>query len=186
MFDKVLVICLVLVSLVSGFKVAAGPKRELNEIFVETLKMLEFEDEDVIDNLAKSVVESKAEELLEQILDMLSDSEMSKSTKKLREGLKKMLSDPQFSNKTNPKKQIPLPNGIIRLLKAKISVDEKKNVLEQVFDKMNQIDTFHKFQAVPRQARFTNENFPRQRTGKKQDFSKCEVQPDGSCCVSEV
>ena len=181
-----LVICLVQVTLGSGFKVAAGPKRELNEISVETVKMLDFEDEAVIDNIAKAVVETKSEEVLEHILNMLSDTEMSKSIKKLRQGLKKMFFDPQFSNKRNQKKQIPLPNGIIRLLKAKMSVDEKKNVLEQVFDKMNQIDTFHKFQAVPRKARFTNKNFPRQRTGKKQDFSKCEVQPDGSCCVSKV
>ena len=105
-----------------------------------------------------------------------------------------MLQDPQYLKDTKQKKQIPLPNGIIKLLKANMAVDEKKNVLEKVLKKVNQIDgsseAFQKFEAIPRDARFTNEDFPYEslfknanidHVGKKHDFSNCEVQPDGSC-----
>jgi hypothetical protein len=157
---------LVQVSFVTCVEQAASVrKREpSNNIAVETVALLDFDDETVIDNLVKSVVETEAEELTEQILNMLSDSEMSKSTNKLRVGLKKMLQDPQYLKDTKQKKQIPLPNGIIKLLKANMAVDEKKNVLEKVLKKVNQIDgsseAFQKFEAIPRDARFTNEDFP--------------------------
>ena len=37
---------------------------------IETVKLLDFHDDTVIDNLVKSVVETEAEELVEQILHM--------------------------------------------------------------------------------------------------------------------
>ena len=121
---------------------------------------------------------------------------MSKTAKKLREGLKKKLRDPQYLK--NQKKKIPLPNGIIKLLKANMAVDEKKNVLQKVFQKVNQIDALseeEKVKAIPRVARFTNQDFPYEsllkienshQEGQKHDFSNCEVHPDGSCCVTKV
>merc|ERR1712123_77793 len=120
-------------------------------------------------------------------------------------GLKKMIQDPKYLRKSQEKNQkgkIPLPNGIIKLLKANMAVDKKKNVLEEVLDKLNQIDSLSQdevldqlLEAVPREARFTNEDFPYEsllkteksnQIGSKHDFSNCEAQLDGSCCVSKV
>ena len=79
-----------------------------------------------------------------------------------------------------------------------MAVDEKKNVLEKVFQKVNQIDALsedEKIRAIPRVARFTNQDFPydslhntenSHQEGQKHDFSNCEVHPDGSCCVTKV
>ena len=180
-------------------------KRESsNNIAVETVKLFDFDDEAVIDKLVQSVMEMEAEELVQDILNLLSDSEMSTNTRKLRAGLKQLLKDPQHlkdSPKTSQKRRTALPNGIIKLLKANMAVDDKKNILEKVFEKVNQIESlaedkkFQEFPAVPREARFTSESFPyeslltnapNEQIGKKHDFSNCEVQPDGSCCISKV
>ena len=131
MWDKLLIISVVQVIFITcQEQVATVHKRESAiNVTVETVKLLDFHDETVIDNLVKSVVETEAEELVEQILHMLSDPDMSKSTKKMREGLKKIIRDPQYqkdSKQKNQKSKIPLPNGIIKLLKANMAVDEKK------------------------------------------------------------
>ena len=93
MWDKVLIINVVQVLLITcQEQVATVRKRESAiNVTVETVKLLDFHDETVIDNLVKSVVETEAEELVDQILHMLSDPDMSKSTKKMREGLKKII-----------------------------------------------------------------------------------------------
>ena len=203
MWDKLLIISFVQVVFITCQEQVTSLRRRESAInvTVETVKLLDFHDETVIDSLVKSVVETEAEELVEQILHMLSDPDMSKSKKKLREGLKKTIRNPQYqkdSKQKNQKSKIPLPNGIIKLLKANMAVEEKKYVLEKVFQKVNQIDALsedEKIKAIPRVARFTNQDFPydsllntenSRQVGQKHDFSKCEVQPDGSCCVTKV
>ena len=198
---KLLLISLVQVVFITCQEQVTSVRRRepAKNVTVETVKLLDFHD--VIDNLVKSVVKAEAEERVEQVLHMLSDPEMSKSTKKLREGLKKMLQDPQHlknSKRKNQKTKIPLPNGIIKLLKANMAIVEKKNVLEKVFQRVNQIDALSEDEtnkSIPRVARFTNQDFPYEsllktennhQVGQKHDFSNCEVQPDGSCCVTKV
>ena len=115
MWDKLLIISFVQVVFITCQEQVTSLRRRDSAInvMVETVKLLDFHDETVIDNLVKSVVKAEAEEVVEQVLHMLSDPDMSRSTKKLREGLKKMLRDPQYLK--NQKKKIPLPNGIIKL-----------------------------------------------------------------------
>ena len=98
MWDKVLIINVVQVLLITCQEQVATVRRRESAINVtgETVKLLDFHGETVIDNLVKSVVKTEAEEVVEQVLHMLSDPDMSRSTKKLREGLKKMLQDPQY------------------------------------------------------------------------------------------
>jgi len=186
-----------------GDQVTSVRKREVsNNIDVETVKLLDFADEMVVNSLVRAVINAEAEDILEEVLNILSNSETSSSTRRLRKELKQLLQDPRFVQaKTNTKSPIPLPNGIIKLLKANMAVDEKKTILETVFKKVNSVDSlaeineFQEFQAVPREGRYTSESFPyesllqnapNEQPGKKHDFSNCKTQPDGSCCVSKV
>ena len=175
-------------------------RRLANNIAVETVKLLDFHDVTVIDNLVKSVVETESEELVGQIMHMLSDPAMAGSNKKLRAGLKKMVQDPKhLKEQKKKKKEFPLAKGIIKLLKANMSVEEKKNVLEKVSEKMDKLhslskaDLFEQINEIPREARFTNDDFPYESLLKggnskkgKHDLSNCEVQSDGSCCITKV
>ena len=179
-----------LATLVTCEKISSVHKRvPRNGISIATLQQLDFEDEFVIDNLVRAVEDTETEKMVEQMLILLSDSEMSSDTNKLKNGLRKMLRGSNSYKETNKEKSVHLPSGIIRLLKAKISVDEKKSVLEKISNKLNEINTFKRYEGAPREARFTNDNFPDQnsvKSKKKHDFSNCEVQPDGSCCVTKV
>jgi len=79
-----------------------------------------------------------------------------------------------------------------------MSIYEKKKVLEKVFKKVNQVEILvesNSLEDIPREARFTTNDFPyenlikdgpNQQLGKQHDFSSCEVQSDGSCCISKV
>merc|ERR1712106_916001 len=188
MWSKILVICCLPATLVISLEKISSVRKRVprNGIAIATVQQLDFEDEFVIDNLVRAVEATETEKMIVQILSLLSDSEMSSNTSKLKNGLRKML---RRSNYPNQEKQVHLPSGIIRLLKAKISVDEKKTVFEKISNKLNEIDTFIGFEAVPREGRFTNDNFPDGNsinTQKKHDFSNCEVQPDGSCCITKV
>ena len=182
-----MICCLPATLVISLEKISSVRKRlPRNGIAIATVQQLDFEDEFVIDNLVRAVEATETEKMIYQILSLLSDSEMSSNTSKLKNGLRKML---RGSNSPNQEKQVHLPSGIIRLLKAKISVDEKKSAFEKISNKLNEIDTFNGFEAVPREGRFTNDNFPDENgitTQKKHDFSSCEVQPDGSCCITKV
>merc|ERR1712106_1007028 len=150
-----------LATLVSCEKISSVRKKvPRNGISIATLQQLDFEDEFVIDNLVRAVEDTETEKMVEQMLILLSDSEMSSDTNKLKNGLRKMLRGSNSSKETNKEKSVHLPSGIIRLLKAKISVDEKKSVFEKISKKLNEIDTFIGFEAVPREGRFTNDNFP--------------------------
>ena len=189
MWIKTLVISCLLATLVSCEKISSVHKRvPRNGITIATLQQLDFEDEFVIDNLVRAVEDTETEKMVEQMLILLSDSKMSSDTNRLKKGLRKMLRGSNSYKKTNKEMSVHLPSGIIRLLKAKISVDEKKSVLGKISNKLNEINTFKSYEVVPREARFTNDNFPDQNSveKKKHDFSKCEVQPDGSCCVTKV
>ena len=72
-------------------------KRKLaDNISLETVKLLDFHDENVIESLAKSVVQTESDELVEQILYLLSDSNIFTNRTKLRTELKKMIKDPKY------------------------------------------------------------------------------------------
>merc|ERR1712106_418969 len=157
-----------------------------NGIAIATVQQLDFEDEFVIDNLVRAVEATETEKMVEQILSLLSDSEMSSNASNLKNGLRKMLRGSNSPKKPNQKKQVHLPSGIIRLLKANISVDEKKSAFEKISNKLNEIDTFNGFEDVPREGRFTNDNFPDENgitTQKKHDFSSCEDVFYKSCVI---
>ena len=197
------ILLLSMVKIGTGEQLTEVHRRKLaNDVSLETVKVLDFHDENVIDNLAKSVIETESDKLVGQILHMLSDSNVATSNKKLRTELKKMILDPRYKMKPGTKNRnhnVPLPNGIIKLLKANMAVAEKKKVLEQVHQKMERFNSFSQedylveLNAIPREARFTNEDFPYDSLVKdankgdhKHDLSNCEVQTDGSCCISKV
>ena len=75
MWEKLLTISVVQVIFITcQEQVATVHKRESAiNVIVETVKLLDFHDETVIDNLVKSVVKTEAEEVVEQVLHMLSD-----------------------------------------------------------------------------------------------------------------
>ena len=197
MWGNILLLSLVQIGI--GEQLAEVHRRKIdNNVSLETVKVLDFHDENVIDNLAKSVVDTESDKLVEQILHMLSNSKIATSNKKLRTELKKMILDPKYkmkSGKNNRKHNVPLPNGIIKLLKANMAVAEKKKVLEQIHQKMEKYNSFTQedflgeLNVIPREARFTNEDFPYQslvKDDKGGHLSNCEVQTDGSCCITKV
>merc|ERR1711936_493280 len=129
-----------------------------------TFLLCDFDDEMAVEKLVKSVVEMEAEDLIEEILSLLSNSDLSSNKARLRNGLKNLLKNPQYQKNSaqgNTKKNFPLPNGIIKLLKANMSINEKKKVFEKIFQKVNQLEIpeesqkFEMFESVPREARFT-------------------------------
>ena len=87
----------------------------------------------ILTKLATEVRESGSRDMVEALSDLMANA--NKDARKMRGEIIRLVRDPKFQRATNGRrtvKAIKLPNGIVQLLNAEISVSSKKEILDNV------------------------------------------------------